>query len=347
MDEKITLQLRLPAEWETVGAIMIAWPHAETDWAYMLEEIERCYVNMVEAFIEDSRVIILAPNIERPKQKLAHLDENKLIFCQIATNDTWTRDYGPITVETPQGLVGCDFKFNGWGLKFAANYDNLATQSLYQQRVLTGLYMNCLNFVLEGGSIESDGKGTLMTTAECLLSPNRNGASDRPEIEECLSQTLGAKRFLWIENGYLDGDDTDSHVDTLARFAPDDTIVYVGCDDEKDEHYHALKAMEEDIKGFVTEDGRRYRLIRLPLPDAVFDNDGQRLPATYANFLVTPRTVFMPVYQQEEKDKMAEAMLRQAFPNHKIVKINCLALIQQHGSLHCATMQIPNEIINI
>lgn len=347
MGNKIELQLRTPAEWQTDGYIMIAWPNASTDWGYMLEEVEECYIRLAEAIVDDSPLLIVTPDIERPKRLLAHLNQERIIYSQVAINDTWTRDYGPITVETPNGAVGCDFKFNGWGLKFAACYDNLVTSRLYENHTIYGLYMNCLGFVLEGGSIESDGEGTLLTTSECLLSPNRNGSCSREEIEETLSHTLGFTRFLWLNHGYLAGDDTDSHIDTLARFAPNDTIVYVKCDNEKDEHYTELKEMEEELKTFRTNNGNPYNLIALPFPEAIFDEEGVRLPATYANFLVTPRTVFLPVYDQPGHDAKAEEAIMKAFPEHKIVTVNCRALIKQHGSLHCATMQLPKEIVAI
>lgn len=336
----------MPAEWEVDGAILVAWPHDETDWNYMRAEVVDCYIRMIEAFAKDSRVIVVAPNIEEPRTRLAAIPEERIKIVELPTNDTWTRDYGPLAVESSNGIIGCDFKFNGWGLKFAADKDNLVTSGLYRQGVLRGLYMNCLSFVLEGGAVETDGNGTLLTTSRCLLSPNRNGANSREQIEEFLSQTLGFTVFHWLEHGSLAGDDTDSHVDTLARFAPDNTILYTSCRNADDVNYDDLAEMEKEILSLVSPEGTHYKTLPLVIPDPIFDEDNRQLPATYANYLVTPRSVFMPTYGQPHFDEMAHQTLVQAFPGRQIVDIDCRALIKQHGSLHCATMQIPSEIIS-
>lgn len=337
---------RLPAEWEGNSAILLSWPHADSDWADMLDEVTRCYVELTEAISRFHPVLIVAPDIEIPKRELRHLGDRKILFCQVKTNDTWTRDFGPITVFDCDGNpLLLDFSFNGWGLKFAANYDNLVTSKLVGAKVLDSKRENHLGFVLEGGSIDSDGRGSLLTTSECLLSPNRNGDLNREEIQSELSRVLGVDRVLWIDHGYLAGDDTDSHVDTLARFAPDDTIIYVAAPSPDDEHYHQLKLMEEDISRFTTTEGRPYNMIALPMPDAVYDEEGQRLPATYANFLVTDKALFMPVYGQPQNDYLASQILKIAFPGHVIVAVNCLPLVKQHGSLHCATIQFPMELL--
>jgi agmatine deiminase len=201
-----------------------------------------------------------------------------------------------------------------------------------------------IGLILEGGSIESDGKGTILTTAECLLNPNRNPHLSRQEIEEELLSLLGAEEVLWLENGYLAGDDTDSHIDTLARFAPDDTILYVACDDPDDEHFESLKAMREELETFRTRDDKPYRLLPLPWPQARHDENGQRLPATYANFLVINGAVLVPTYD-DPSDATALKIIAKAFPGRKIIGIDCLPLIEQHGSLHCVTMQMPKGVL--
>lgn len=335
--------VRLPAEWEPVKAVLIAWPHHETDWSYMLDEVEACYDELAKAITRFSSLVVVTPHVEYVPNRLSALgiDMNKVAVVETRTNDTWTRDYGPITTLANDGTkILNDFCFNGWGMKFAANFDNLVTRRLVLSSVIPGVYRNRLGFVLEGGSIESDGKGTILTTAECLLSPNRNGELTRREIGRRIKSALGASKVLWLKHGALAGDDTDSHIDTLARLAPDDTIIYTGCQNPADEHYEALTAMRADIRALRTADGKPFNMLELPLPSAIYDEDGQRLPATYANFLILNEAVLLPVYGQEKNDRLAAQIVKIAFPGHEVVPVDCRALIKQHGSLHCATMQL-------
>lgn len=234
-----------------------------------------------------------------------------------------------------------DFTFNGWGLKFASNFDNQVTRRLYQEKAFGKVPLKTVGMVLEGGSIECDGKDTILTTKECLLSPNRNPHLSREKIGKRLKKLLGAKRIFWLDNGYLAGDDTDSHIDTLARFCPNDTIVYISCNNKKDEHYKALFKMKRELEKLRTSDNKPYRLLPLPFPKAYYDSEKNRLPATYANFLVINGAVLMPAYEDEENDRQAKEVLKQAFPGREIIGINCLPLILQNGSLHCLTMQVP------
>jgi agmatine/peptidylarginine deiminase len=236
-----------------------------------------------------------------------------------------------------------DFQFNGWGLKFASDKDNLITERLHRGGHLFGELRNCRNFTFEGGSIESDGEGTLLTTSECLLSPNRNATMSRNDIEKYLLDTLGARQLLWLDYGYLAGDDTDSHIDTLARLCPNNTILYVKCDDEADEHYEALRLMEEQLKTFRTLNGEPYRLIALPMARPAFEDD-ERIPATYANYLVMNGAVLVPIYGTD-LDAIALEQVGKAFPDREIVGVDCQALIRQHGSLHCVTMQYPSIVL--
>ncbi len=339
---------RLPAEWERQGGIILAWPHELTDWAYMLDEVTACFENIVKAVAPRYKVIIIAPDTKVPEERLKGIDGYRnILFVELPTNDTWARDFGPITVMQGDAPLIVDFKFNGWGLKFAADKDNLLTSRMVEKGVLRGERDNRLGFVLEGGSIESDGKGTLLTTSECLLSPNRNGDLSRQQIEDRLKSILGVDYVLWLDHGALRGDDTDSHIDTLARLAPDDTIVYVGCDDVEDEHYEELAAMKRQLMEFRTCEGNPFNLVELPLPDAIYDEDGERLPATYANFLILNEVILLPVYAQPKKDFLASQILKIAFPEHEVITVDCRALIKQHGSLHCVTMQVPDEILPI
>ena len=331
---------KVPAEWELPVAIMVAWPHEHTDWSYMLAEAQRCYIRLITALAKWHQVIIVAPDIEQVKPKLKDINPAQLLYFQTPTNDTWTRDYGPVSVEENGHICAADFCFNAWGLKFAACHDNLVTQKMCDSGLITVRRLNCREFVFEGGSMESDGNGTLLTTAECLLSPNRNAGMNRMEIEQYLHATLGFTHQLWLEHGYLAGDDTDSHIDTLARLAPHDTILYVGCTDPNDEHFNELSLMKQELMAMRTSEGNPYSLIELPMPDVILDDEGNRLPATYANFLVTDRAIFMPSYGQKRNDELAAQIVQIAF-GLPVEQVDCRALIQQHGSLHCATMQIP------
>lgn len=332
----------LPAEWAPQRGVQLTWPHAQTDWAYMLEEVQACFANIAREIARRELLLIVTPEPEQVRQQISGcVNMDNVRFMQCDTNDTWARDHGPITLIDPDGRpLLFDFKFNGWGLKFAADKDNLITRRTLEAGLLQGTYVNRLNFALEGGSIESDGRGTLLTTSECLLSPNRNGQMNRAEIEAYLKEQFNLRQVLWLDHGYLAGDDTDSHVDTLARLCPDDTIAYVRCTDTADEHYEALHLMEEQLKTFRTPEGKPYRLLPLPMADAIVE-DGERLPATYANFLVMNGAVLYPTYNQPVNDAQAAQVLQEAFPGREVVGIDCRALIRQHGSLHCVTMQYP------
>ncbi|MDE5750762.1 MAG: agmatine deiminase family protein [Duncaniella sp.] len=334
---------RLPAEWEPQRLVLMAWPHADTDWATMLTEAQDCIAEIIRAVARYTPVLVVGPaDLCRESFDARGFDPARVTFADIPTNDTWARDFGAITVDHG-GVPEClDFCFNGWGLKFASCEDNLINSRLADLRLLPGLRVNRLGFVLEGGSIESDGRGTILTTAECLLSPNRNGDLSRAEIEEYLLGQFGAERMLWLDYGALVGDDTDSHIDTLARLAPHDTILYVGAGAETNPNHAPLAAMLDDLRALRTADGLPYNLVELPSPDPIRDpDDGSLLPATYANFLITNGAVLLPVYGQPMNDRLAEMTLRAVFPDHDIVPVDCRALIRQHGSLHCVTMQFP------
>jgi agmatine deiminase len=337
---------RLPAEWEEQDGILLAWPHEQSDWFPVLAQVEPVYTEIARQVSRFQRVLIVAPERRRVLEQLrtAGADMTRITVFEIPTNDTWTRDFGPITVYEDDEPVLLDFGFNGWGLKFPADLDNQVTSNLAESGAFRELRMAKPGLVLEGGSIESDGRGTILTTAECLLSRNRNPHLDRRELERELSIHLGATRFHWLEHGYLAGDDTDSHIDTLARLAPDDTILYVRCDDHKDEHYGTLACMQVELERLRTCTGKPYRLIPLPWPDAKFDGEGQRLPATYANFLVINGAVLVPTYA-DAHDAAALAAVAEAFPGRAIIGIDCLPLILQHGSLHCVTMQLPKGVL--
>lgn len=341
-----TLIRRLPAEWEEQDGVLLAWPHADSDWRETLAAVEAVFVELALTISRFERVVIVAPAITPVREQLqqAGADLSRFSFYPMATNDTWSRDFGPITVYENGGPVLYDFGFNAWGLKFAANFDNLITGNLSRLGVFGRCPVRTPSLILEGGSIESDGTGTLLTTSQCLLSPNRNPHLDRASLEQTLGELLGVSRFLWLEHGYLAGDDTDAHIDTLARFCPDHTIAYVQCDDPMDEHHGALAAMELELRAFRTADGSPYRLIPLPWPQPSYGQDGHRLPATYANFLIINDAVLVPTYNVPQDEK-AMSTIAQLFPAREIIGINCRPLIDQHGSLHCVTMQLPRGVL--
>jgi agmatine/peptidylarginine deiminase len=315
-----TRKWRLPAEWEPQWGVQLTWPHAKTDWAPILDEITATYHEIAREI--DKR-------------------ENLLIVGE-PSNDTWARDHGFITLTDDEGHHRLlDFCFNGWGEKFPAELDNAINRRLYDEGKLEGEYADCLDFVLEGGSIESDGRGTVFTTTGCLLAPHRNQPLTKEEIENRLKRDLHAERILWIDHGNLTGDDTDGHIDTLVRICPDDTLLFMGCDNPDDEQYDELRLMEEQLKTFRTLEGKPYRLLKLPMPRPIYDGE-DRLPATYANFLVINDAVLCPTYAQPDLDAEALRLIGEAFPDREIVGIDCRSIIKQHGSLHCCTMQFPS-----
>lgn len=340
------MRIRLPAEWEEQDGVMLAWPHAATDWAGVLDQVLPVFTEIACKISRYEKIVIVAPETATVHRQLAETgaDMDQVILAEVPINDTWARDFGPITVEIDQKPHLLDFGFNGWGLKFAADQDNQVTRRLAAQGIFGNTPLQSCGLILEGGSIESDGAGTLLTTSECLLNANRNPHLERADIERELTALLGSRHFLWLENGYLAGDDTDSHIDTLARLAPEDTIVYVACDNEQDEHFAALQAMRKELESFRTPTGKPYRLLSLPWPAPHFDEDGQRLPATYANFLVINKAVLVPTYG-DPCDEQALAVVAEAFAGRAIIGIDCSALILQHGSLHCVTMQLPKGVL--
>ena len=340
-----TFNAVLPAEWAPQSGIQLTWPHAGTDWAHMLTEVQACFAAIAREIAQRELLLIVTPEPEEVKKQIsATVNMQNVRFMECETNDTWARDHGAITMLDAEGASLLDFMFNGWGLKFASDKDNLITRQAVESGFLNGRYVNRLGFILEGGSIESDGLGTLLTTSECLLSPNRNGQMSRDEIDEYICSVFHLKQVLWLDHGYLAGDDTDSHVDTLARLCSPDTIAYVQCTDTQDEHYEALHQMEEQLKTFRTLNGNPYRLLALPMVDKI-EEEGERLPATYANFLIMNDAVLYPTYRQPENDQRAKEVLQEAFPEYEIVGIDCRTLIKQHGSLHCVTMQYPAGVL--
>ncbi len=348
----MTFRRVLPAEWAPQSAVMLTWPHPGTDWAEMLDQVEPVFMEIARAVLRFEHLLLSCESGDRLQELEQELSafarENRLpgrvVALTAAADDTWARDHGPVTVLDEGRPRLLDFHFNAWGGKFPWSKDNALNRRIADAGAFGNTELESIDFILEGGSIESDGRGTLLTTSECLLSPGRNPALDRNAIEQRLSVLLGAERILWLDHGYLAGDDTDSHIDTLARFCTPEHICYVACPDVADEHYSALAAMEEDLQNFRQISGEPYRLTPLPWPDPVFGDDGERLPATYANFLIINGAVLLPTYGVPQ-DRDAIIVMQQLFPDREVIAINCRPLVQQHGSLHCVTMQFPEGVI--
>ncbi len=342
---------RLPAEWEPQDAVLLTWPHKNTAWNWILDEVTELYEALATLISDYADVIIAAPESEldsirgRLEAMGAPMEYIYLYPCK--SNDTWARDHGPLTVETPDGFRLLDFKFNGWGNKFAHELDDQITRQLFEQNAFPLATRDEQDWVLEGGSVDTDGQGTLLTTSSCLLNKNRNPDLTKEEIESRLKLAFGVRKINWLDHGYLAGDDTDGHIDTLARLCPGNTIVYTACDDEQDEHYADLKKMEAQLQTFTNADGQPYRLLPLPWAGAVLGRESDaRLPSTYANFLVVNEVVLVPIYDLP-MDEEALEVIAQAFPGYEIMGIPCLSLIEQGGSLHCITMQIPEGVLGL
>ncbi len=333
--------IRLPAEWEKQSFLQLTFPHKNSDWNYLIEKVSQCFVEIVSKASRFQDVLVVCDDIAQVKSYFSSVEN--IFFVQAKSNDTWARDHGGITVIENEYAVIQNYIFNGWGNKFEAGLDNQITRKLFKKGVFQGCELKSLDFVLEGGSIESDGKGTILTTSECLLSDTRNPKFSKKEIEDFMCENFGAERVLWLNNGYLAGDDTDSHIDTLARFCNENTIAYVGCNNSEDEHFEALQKMKSELMEFKNYAGNPYKLVELPMADACFDEEGTRLPATYANFTIINNAVLVPVYGVSQ-DKNALEILQQCFPQKEIIAVNCRVLIEQHGSLHCVTMQYPEDV---
>ena len=337
--------LRFPAEWEPQSAVLVAWPHAGTDWADRLETVESTYVALVAAITRFETALVCVANAEVEARALGLLaaaaDLSRVKFERLDYDDTWLRDSGPITLRDGNRLRLLDFHFTAWGGKFEAGRDDQIVATLSDRGVFGEARRERIDFALEGGAIETDGEGTLLSTWRCLH--ERHPGLDRQQVTGRLQGWLEQRRTLWLEHGYLEGDDTDAHIDTLARFASADSIVYQGCQDPGDAHHAELQAMAAELADFKQADGKPYRLFELPWPQPILDR-GRRLAASYANFLIVNSAVLAPVYG-DRADDAAMAVLQSAFPGREIVAVPCLPLIWQNGSLHCLTMQLPQGLI--
>ncbi|MEQ1439600.1 agmatine deiminase family protein [Fontimonas sp. SYSU GA230001] len=337
------MSIVLPAEWAPQAFVQLTWPRPDGDFAENFAAVERTFTALALAIARfEDLLIVCGADIESLRRRLldAGVRADRLRLHAVPANDVWARDHGPITVFRNGAPVHLDFTFNGWGGKFDARLDDRITRALAADGLLAAP-VESLDFVLEGGGIESDGEGTLLTTERCLLAPTRNPQFDKAQIEAKLKAWFGLRRVLWLRHGDLIGDDTDGHIDTIARFCDPHTIAYQACDDARDAHYADLKAMEGELVALRTLDGRPYRLVPLPLPAPIHDANGRRLPAGYPNFLILNGAVLVPTYA-DANDAVALERLRPCFPGREVIGVDCRALIAQYGSLHCVTMQYPS-----
>lgn len=340
----------LPAEWYEQDGVVLTWPHQDTDMAPFLKQVYPIYLKISQAITQRQKlVLIVYDSILKYEVKnqliLQKIDLEQVIFMIAPTNDIWIRDYAIITLVNSQNKLKINnFIFNGWGNKYKNYLDNRINSHLINKVINPEVKTESIPFVLEGGAIDSDGKGTILTTKSCLLNSNRNPQLTQRKIKEILLKKLGAKKIIYLEHGHLEGDDTDSHVDTLVRFAPNNTIVYVTCYDKKDSHYKDLQGLETELKELKTEEAKSYNLISLPWTEPKYNAQGNRLPATYANYLIINGAVLVPIYR-DKSDKTALIQVQKAYPNYKIIGIDCLPLINQFGSLHCISMQLPKGLL--
>ena len=343
----MTDAFRFPAEWEPQSAVLIAWPHADTDWAERLGEVEETYVALVAAITRFQSVVICVADEDlqtyaEARLRSARVDMARVRFIEAEYDDTWLRDSGPVTLRDGQRFKLLDFRFTGWGGKFEASRDDRLVGELSGMDLFHHYFVQSIDFALEGGAIETDGDGTLLTTWQCLH--ERHPDAPREQLTAQLADWLRQDRVLWLDHGYLEGDDTDAHIDTLARFAPGHGIVFQACDDPDDSHYVELTAMAGEIAALRTRDGEPYRLFPLPWAKPVID-EGRRLAASYANYLIIDGAVLIPAYGDLADDEAAR-ILGEAYPGREIVQVPCRSLIWQNGSLHCITMQLPQGLVD-
>jgi agmatine deiminase len=337
----------LPPEWAPQSGVMLTWPHVYSHWKPYFPAVDETFTEIAKQIALYESVLIAcydAVHQQHIEDLLTATNANleHIHFFEAKSNDLWVRDHGPISILRDEQPVLLDFDFNAWGSKYAYEYDNVLSATLHKEGAFQDTPIERIPFVLEGGGIEVDGHGTLLTTESVMLAETRNQTS-KEEVSALLKRVCDIDRVLWLEHGHLIGDDTDGHIDTLVRFVNPHTLCYVSCNDLEDEHYESLKLMHQELESFEDYQGNPYQLIALPLPDAQYSEQNQRLPATYANFLIINNAVLMPIYGASQ-DSQAQAILASCFPRHKIIPINCRVLINIYGSLHCATMQLTEGV---
>ena len=324
--------------------MLLVWPRARGDWGPALAGARESIATAAKAIAASQRVILIAADEDALAsiELRSDLSSNNLDVVHIPNNDIWIRDYGPLTTFNADGQRHfLDCRFNGWAGKYPANLDDEVAQILINSQHLGEGHLQRRDYILEGGAIESNGIGELLVTHCCLLGVPRNPGDSKAIWNERFAQDLGISQVHWIENGQLQGDDTDGHVDTLVRFVGHDHIVFQSCDDPSDRHYESLQKLGDELQQLKQSNGQPYRVQPLPWPQAQYDEeDGRRLPAGYANFLIANNVVLVPQYN-DPADAAALAIIAQCFPNRRAIGIDCAPLIRQNGAIHCAAMQIP------
>lgn len=344
----ISVKQRLPAEWEPQDAVLITWPHKNTDWEWMLGDVTQLYEALVSVICDYADVVIALPaaaiDSARARLEAMSVPLEYVYFYAVDTRDLWVRDFGPVAVQAEQGIKLIDFAFNGCGERYSSELASQVTKKLQLQNAFPAAEVEPLDFVLEGGAIETDGQGTLLATKSCLLNKNRNADMSASDIENRVKDIFGIRKINYLEHGFLLGDETDGHIDTLARICPNNTIVYTACDDENDEHYAELKKMEAELRSLSNASGQAYRLLPLPWPGAKFSDDDRRLPVSYASFAVINECVLVPIYDALS-DEDALDIVSQAFPGLEIMGIPCTTLMEQGGSLHRILVPLPEGVL--
>ena len=339
-------KINLPAEWEQQSGILITWPHAYSDWKDKLFEIETTYLAICKAVMPYQKVLIICydqthhAHIEKTLTANA-INNDACILAICKSNDTWCRDYGPISTCCDGSVQLNNFIFNGWGEKYDAELDNSVSRSLNNKGIFNSTPLIDREFLLEGGSIDTDGQGTLLTTSHCLL--KRHSDKDKADIENYFNKYLGINTIHWLDHGALGGDDTDSHIDNLARFVNKETIVYCACDNKEHPDYDSLHKMETQLKLLRQKNGNKYKLIPIYIP-VLIEDKGKALPASYINFLIVNQAILVPTFDVPE-DNAAIEIFKQCYPNRSIIAIDSNALIKQFGGLHCATMNFPTGVL--
>ncbi len=342
----IALGFRMPAEWEPQDAIWLSWPHKRASWPGQFRPIPYVFANIVAQIsrIQNVRINAAAALHKRAQSLCAKAGANmeRVTFYNHPTNDAWCRDHGPIFVKNDKtGEVALtDWRYNAWGDKYPPyDLDNKIPPSIGQKLKLRRFEND---MVLEGGSIDVNGQGLLLTSEQCLLNKNRNPHLSREQIEQTLRDYLGVSKILWLGDGII-GDDTDGHIDDITRFTAPDAIITCVETNKRDPNHRLLEENLERLKSFRTPGGKKIKLTTLPMPKP-FAFDGQQVPASYANFLIINGAVLVPNFQQKKRDAEANEIIGSCFPGREVIPIDCYHLIWGLGTLHCISQQQPAAV---